>query len=128
MQDIFSIKGSLVFAVSLRQYGSQDKGISPHGASKLNFIIAYNLAVKASNFQAIEMIYPVEITAKQDALVCLCGASYEDTCIDSHTKVSYNQVFVLNKGQKLEFKSIKKGFRTLILAVKAESQIQNISN
>ena len=67
------------------------------------------------------MIYPAEITSNQDALVCLCGAM-KTLGIDSHTKVSHNQVFVLNKGQKLEFKSIKKGFRALILAVKAESQ------
>ncbi len=46
------------------------------------------------------------------------------TCIDFHTKVSYNQVFVLNKGHKLKFKGIKKVFHTFILAVKAESQIQ----
>ncbi|APC90794.1 MULTISPECIES: hydrolase [Francisella] len=127
MQDIFSTKGGLVFAVSLRQYGSQDKGISPQGAQdQLSFITAYNLVGKPSNFQAIEMIYPAEITANQDALVCLCGASYEETYIDAHEKVSYNQVFVLGKGQKLEFKGIKKGFRTLVFAVRAEPQIQSL--
>ena len=55
------------------------KGISPPPCSiSLIFIIAYNLADKFSNFQAIEMIYPAEITANQDALVCLYSASYED--------------------------------------------------
>lgn len=33
---------------------------------------------------------------------------------------------MLNKGQKLEFKGIKKGFRTVVLAVKAESKIQDL--
>lgn len=33
---------------------------------------------------------------------------------------------MLNKGQKLEFKGIKKGFRTVVLAVKAESEIQDL--
>ncbi|APD49697.1 hydrolase [Francisella hispaniensis] len=127
MQDILSTKGGLIFTVSLRQYGLQDKGISPQGAQdQLSFTTAYNLIGKPTNFEAIEMIYPAEITANQDALVCLCGASYEDTYIDSHTKVSYNQAFLLNKRQKLEFKGIKKGFRTLILAVKAEPQMQNL--
>ncbi|EDO65686.1 hydrolase [Francisella tularensis subsp. holarctica FSC022] len=127
MLDILSIKGGLVFAVSLRQYGLQDKGISPQGAQdQLSFITAYNLVGKPTNFQAVEMIYPAEITANQDALVCLSGASYQDTYIYAHEKVSYNQVFMLNKGQKLEFKGIKKGFRTVVLAVKAESEIQNL--
>ena len=124
MQDIFSTNGGLVFAVSLRQYGSQDKGyITPTVLNQLSFIIAYNLADKPSNFQAIEMLYPAEITANQDALVCLYRLAMKTTCIDSYTKVSYNQVFVLNKGHKLEFKGIKKGFHAFILAVKAESQI-----
>ena len=54
-------------------------GISPPTVlNHLSFIIAYNLADKPSNFQAIDMIYPAEITANQDALVCLYSVSYED--------------------------------------------------
>ncbi|MDE4944885.1 hydrolase, partial [Francisella tularensis subsp. holarctica] len=42
MLDILSIKGGFVFAVSLRQYGLQDKGISPQVAQdQLSFITAY---------------------------------------------------------------------------------------
>lgn len=32
MENIFSTKGGLFFAVSLREYGNQDKGVSPKGA------------------------------------------------------------------------------------------------
>lgn len=126
MQDIFSIRVVWSLLFHYVNMAHKIKVYHPTVLNQLSFIIAYNLAYKPSNFQAIEMIYPAEITANQDALVCLYSSSYEDTCIDSHTKVSYNQVFVLNKGQKLEFKGTKKGFRTFILAVKAESQIQNL--
>ncbi|MDE5004856.1 hydrolase, partial [Francisella tularensis subsp. holarctica] len=85
MLDILSIKGGLVFAGSLRQYGLQEKGISPQVAQdQLSFITAYNRVGKPTNFQAVEMIYPAEITANQDALVCLSVASYQDTYIDAN--------------------------------------------
>ncbi|MDE5020929.1 hydrolase, partial [Francisella tularensis subsp. holarctica] len=55
MLDILSIKGGLVFAVSLRQYGLQDKVISPQVAQDLlSFITAYNLVGTPTNFQAVE--------------------------------------------------------------------------
>lgn len=63
------------------------RGISPQVAQdQLSFITAYNLVGKPTNFQAVEMIYPAEITANQDALVCLSGASYQDTYIDAMKK------------------------------------------
>lgn len=76
----------------------QDKGISPQGAQdQLSFITAYNLVGKPTNFQAVEMIYPAEITANQDALVCLSGASYQDTYIDAHKKSAITKFSCLTK-------------------------------
>ncbi|AJI53179.1 hydrolase [Francisella philomiragia] len=123
MENIFSTKGGLFFAVSSREYGNQDKGVSPKGAQdQLSFMTAYNIFNQPTDFQAIEMIYPTEILAVDDILIYLCGASYQDTFIDENICVNYNQVFELNRGQKLEFKGSKKGFRTIVFAVKKQSQ------
>ena len=123
MENIFSTKGGLFFAVSSREYGNQDKGVSPKGAQdQLSFMTAYNIFNQPTDFQAIEMIYPTEILAVDDILIYLCGASYQDTFFDENICVNYNQVFELNRGQKLEFKGSKKGFRTIVFAVKKQSQ------
>ncbi|QWU99374.1 hydrolase [Francisella salimarina] len=123
MENIFSTKGGLLFPISLREYGKQDKGVSPKGAQdQLSFMTAYSIFNQPVDFQAIEMIYPSEIVATDDILVYLCGASYPNTFIDESICANYNQVFELNRGQKLEFKGSKKGFRTIVFAVKKQSQ------
>ena len=126
MTDFFSVNGGLSFAVSLREFGSQDKGVSPKGAQdQLSFITAYNLLKKPSSFQAIEMIYPSKIKANRDLLVVICGASYERTETDSQN-IPYNRVCKLSKDEVLEFKGTKKGFRTIVLAITFESRLEKL--
>ncbi|MED7787933.1 hydrolase [Francisella sp. 19X1-34] len=126
MLDFFSVNGGLSFPVSIREFGSQDKGVSPKGAQdQLSFVTAYNLLDKPSNFQSIEMIYPAKIKANKDLLVVICGASYERTETQSQN-IPYNRICKLNKGETLEFKGAKKGFRTIILAIEFEQNLQRL--
>ncbi|AJC48328.1 hydrolase [Allofrancisella guangzhouensis] len=114
---IFSVKGGLSFPVYERLYGFQDKGISLGGAQdQLSFRVAYQLFNQPLDFQAIEMIYPAKITAEEDMLFILCGATYENTSVNSK-QVVYNQIQYLKKGDTLEFSGTKVGFRTLVFAI-----------
>lgn len=126
MRELFSIKGGLSFPVFLRNYGSQDKGVSPQGAQdQLSFDTAYNLLDKPIEFQAIEMLYPSKIEANEDLLMVLSGASYEYTK-SGDLNIIYNQVCKLNKGEKIEFSGIKKGFRTVIIAISLTKENQRL--
>lgn len=126
MTDLFSVNGGLSFPISLREFGTQDKGVSPKGAQdQLSFITAYNLLKKPNSFQAIEMIYPSKIKANRDLLMVICGASYERTETDSQN-IPYNRVCKLSKDENLEFKGTKKGFRTIVLAIAFEPDLQQL--
>ncbi|AIT09664.1 hydrolase [Candidatus Francisella endociliophora] len=124
MKEHFSIKGGLGFPVALRHYGVQDRGVSPQGAQdQLSFSIAYKLLDKPSQFQAVEMIYPSKIIANQDLYVVITGASYETTKVGIQDVV-YNQVFEIRGGETIDFSGIKKGFRTIIIAIEANLDSQ----
>ncbi|ASG67118.1 hydrolase [Francisella halioticida] len=126
MTDFFSVNGGLSFPISLREFGSQDKGLSPKGAQdQLSFNTAYSLLDSPRDFQAVEMIYPSRITANRDLLIVICGASYEREGISSQN-ILYNQVYKLNKDEVLEFKGTKKGFRTVILAIVFEPGLEKL--
>ncbi|QIV95234.1 hydrolase [Allofrancisella frigidaquae] len=124
---IFSVKGGLSFPVYERLYGFQDKGISLGGAQdQLSFRVAYQLFNQPLDFQAIEMIYPAKITAEEDLLFILCGATYENTSMGGK-QIVYNQIQSFKKGDTLEFSGIKTGFRTLIFAIaQTSNQIVDI--
>lgn len=122
--NLFSTLGGLLFEISRRCFGLQDKGISPAGAQdQISFKSAYNIFEKPNIFQAIEMIYPAQIKANTDMLFIICGANYEKIIIDDNTIISKDRIYKLNKGQILKFEGRKSGFRTLIFAI--EYKIQN---
>ena len=122
--NLFFILGGLSFPVACRNYGSQDKGISPEGAQdQLSFNIAYKIFDEPKSFQAIEMLYPAKITATKDMLFIVCGASYKNISIDDGRTIIKDSVYKLSKGQTLTFGGAKSGFRTLIFAV--ESSIRD---
>jgi len=124
--NLFSTYSGLCFSVDIRNYGSQDKGVSLGGAQdQTSFATAYNIFDKTVDFNAIEMLYPAKITAEKNILFILCGAGYADTHIDDND-VAYNQVGILNKGQTLTFSGSKYGFRTLFFAVESTSQNFNL--
>lgn len=120
--NLFSVSGGLFFPVYLRNYGYQDKGVSLMGAQdQTSFITAYNLFNQPNNFEAIEMLYAGKIVANKDMLYILCGASYQETIRNIsenvQEKVEYNKINILKKGETLEFKGEKRGFRTIVFAV-----------
>jgi allophanate hydrolase subunit 2 len=116
-EKLFDIRGGLSFDVSQRIYGQQDRGISPGGAQdQLSFNVAYNLLEKPAYFKAIEMLYPAKIITNQDLLVVISGASYQTTKTNLQN-ITYNQVYKLHQNEVLEFSGVKKGFRTIVLAV-----------
>ncbi|MFC4892780.1 hydrolase [Pseudofrancisella aestuarii] len=120
--NLFSVSGGLFFPVYLRNYGYQDKGISLMGAQdQTSFITAYNLFNKPETFEAIEMLYSGKVVANKDILYVLCGAGYQETIRNvsesAQEKVEYNKINILKKGETLEFKGEKKGFRTIVFAV-----------
>lgn len=122
LDNLFSISGGLCFSVQVRNYGWQDKGISPKGAQdQLSFNIAFKIFENPTSFQAIEMLYPAKITASRDILFIASGASYESILTDDGTVVVKDCVYKLPKGQSLFFKGVKRGFRTLIFAVESST-------
>ena len=118
--NLFSTIGGLSFPVACRNYGSQDKGVSPEGAQdQLSFNIAYKIFDEPKAFQAIEMLYPAKITALKDMLFIISGASYENIVIDDSTTIVKDCVYKLSQGQTIVFSGVKRGFRTLVLAIES---------
>lgn len=125
-EKLFSITGGLYFSVEERLFGLQNKGVSPGGAQdQLSFNIAFNIFGKPKNFQAIEMIYSAKIVAETNMLFIICGAGYQQILIDDEKVISKDEVYALEKGQKISFNGQKSGFRTLIFAVENNDTTNN---
>lgn len=118
--NLFSTVGGLSFPVTCRNYGSQDKGVSPEGAQdQLSFDIAYNIFKQPKIFQAIEMLYPAKIIALEDILFIIGGAKYQSILTDEGTTITKDCIYKLTKGQTITFSGAKQGFRTLVFAIES---------
>ena len=121
--NLFSTTGGLSFPIACRNYGLQDKGVSPEGAQdQLSFNIAYKLFDKPAAFQTIEMLYPSKITALENMLFIISGANYESIVIDDSTMIAKDCIYKLSKGQTIAFSGTKRGFRTLVFAIESTAR------
>ncbi|AXA32926.1 hydrolase [Francisella adeliensis] len=122
LEKLFSVSGGLHFDVAERDFGKQDKGISPNGAQdQLSFNIAFDIFDSPESFQAIEMIYPTKIVANKPMLFIICGAGYQQILIDENKPILKDKVYSLNEGQTISFGGQKSGFRTIIFAVESNA-------
>ena len=122
LEKLFSVSGGLHFDVAKRNFGKQDKGISPNGAQdQLSFNVAFDIFDSPKHFQAIEMIYPTKIVANKPMLFIVCGAGYQQTLIDGSLPISKDEVYSLREGQAISFTGQKSGFRTIVFAVESNT-------
>jgi allophanate hydrolase subunit 2 len=124
---LYSIKGGLHFDVNCRQYGHQDKGISPEGAQdQAAFLTAYYMLGQPVCFDCSEVIYPGRITFNDDVLFIITGSPYKHVHLTDSNNISqrihHACVYEAKKGSSLVLKDREVGFRTLLMAIKISNK------
>ena len=122
MNDLFSLSRGLYFPTGIRNFGLQDKGISPQGTQdQFSFLTAFNLLSQPTDFQSVEIIYANELVANDDLIFIITGAEYSQTSLGLDSIIN-NKVYRMSKGERVSFKGGKKGYRTIFMAIKQTQQ------
>ena len=113
-------KNSLAFEIKDRVYGSQDKGISPKGATdQLSFKTAKVLLGEPEAFICYEIIFSTGITFEQACVFTLTGAHYQEMFLHSKEETSslkHATVYRAQKGDFISLHQLSKGFRLYLMA------------
>ncbi|MDX1296375.1 MAG: hypothetical protein R3302_08905 [Sulfurimonadaceae bacterium] len=108
--------GGLWFEVGERDYGRQDCGISPKGASdQLSFIVARTLLGDPADYRCVEIIAPSAITFTQEVTFCVTGAHYSHLKLNG-LEIPPNTIHKALEGDTLTFGTLLHGFRTYLFA------------
>ena len=114
------VKNSLAFEIKDREYGLQDKGVSPKGASdQLSFEIAKTLLGEPKNFVCFEIIFTTKIYFETDCTFTLTGAHYKEVFLHSQEgklSLEHSSVYQANKGNFISLHHLQKGFRLYLMA------------
>ncbi len=111
---------SIGFEVKKREFGKQDRGISPKGANdQTSFITALSLLGNPETFQCFEMFFNHKITFGEDLIFTLTGAHYQEIFLNEK-RVGHACVCEAKKGDLLTLKKPLKGFRVYLTASKID--------
>jgi allophanate hydrolase subunit 2 len=111
---------SIGFEVKEREFGKQDRGISPKGANdQTSFITARLLLGNPQRFQCFEIFFAKEIIFCEDAIFTLTGAHYQEMFLNGK-KVDHACVYEVAKGDVLKLGKRLKGFRSYLMAAKID--------
>lgn len=123
-------KNSLAFEVKGRQYGLQDKGVSPKGASdQLSFELAKTLLGNPQSFICFEIIFSTEIYFDRDCVFTLTGAHYKEIFLHENkekTSIEHSGIYKAKKGSFLSFHQLQKGFRLYLMASSEEKTFKRV--
>ncbi len=131
VNELYDINGGLSFSVKCRQYGEQDKGISPQGAQdQTAFLTAYYMLGKPTKFTCSEIIYPGKITFNEDILFIITGSPYQNVQLIGGSKkqlsrVQHACIYKAEQGSQLVLKDREIGFRTILMAVSLSQENQH---
>jgi len=111
---------SIGFEVKRREFGKQDRGISPKGANdQTSFITARSLLGNPEVFRCFEIFFATEIIFSEDVIFALTGAHYQEVLLNEN-KVDHASVYEAKKGDILRLKKLMKGFRIYLMASKTD--------
>lgn len=107
---------SIGFEVKQREFGKQDRGISPKGANdQISFLTAFSLLAKPKNFQCFEIFTAHEIIFTNHVIFTITGAHYKDITLNKQP-INRSCVYEAKQGDTLQLKKRILGFRVYIMA------------
>lgn len=111
---------SVGFEVKRREFGQQDRGLSPKGANdQTSFITALALLGDPERFQCFEIFFAKKITFDEDCIFTLTGAHYQEIFLNE-TGLDHACVYEAKKGDILTLAKLLKGFRVYLTASKTD--------
>ena len=114
-------QNSIGFEVKRREFGRQDRGISPKGANdQTSFITALTLLAEPKQFKCFEIFSAREIIFTEKAMFTLTGAHYQEMTLNEK-QIDHACVYEANKGDVLKLGTRTKGFRVYLTASKVDS-------
>lgn len=114
-------QNSIGFEVKRREFGRQDRGISPKGANdQTSFITALSLLADPKQFKCCEIFSAREIIFTETAMFTLTGAHYQEMTLNEK-QIEHACVYEAKKGDVLKLTTRTKGFRTYLMATNVES-------
>lgn len=120
----------MAFAVTKRQWGMQDLGIQPLGASdQRSFETAYTLLNEPEHFSCHEIIFASSITFSQDILFTLVGAHYKEIKLKLGNVISHVNtatVYSASAGDTLTLNKRQKGFRLYLMAIERKKNNESL--
>lgn len=113
---------SIGFEVTKREFGKQDRGVSPKGANdQTSFITALSLLGNPKVFRCFEMFFTKEIVFNEDVVFTLTGAHYQKMLLNEK-KIDHSCVYKAKKGDILRLHQRIKGFRIYLMASKIDTK------
>jgi allophanate hydrolase subunit 2 len=114
-------RNSIGFEVKRREFGRQDRGISPKGANdQTSFITALSLLANPKTFMCFEIFTASEIVFSEHVMFTLTGAHYQTMTLNEQ-QIEHACVYTAEKGDVLKLTARTKGFRSYLMATKADS-------
>ncbi len=114
-------QNSIGFEVKEREFGKQDRGVSPKGANdQTSFLTALSLLGNPKSFKSFEIFYAHEITFTENIMFTLTGAHYQDMSLND-IELEHACVYEAKKGDLLKLSKRMKGFRTYLVATYVDS-------
>ena len=108
--------GSLWFDVAERQWGAQDCGVSPGGASdQLSFECGRTLLGEPADFRCAEILLARSVTFDAEVTFVLTGARCDRMHLNNGP-IAHDTVHKACAGDTLTFGGQKRGFRTYLCA------------
>lgn len=119
---MFKLGGnSIGFEVTKREFGKQDRGISPKGANdQTSFITALSLLGDPKVFKCFEIFSAHEIIFTEDAIFALTGAHYQEMTLNAK-QLNHASVYTAKKGDTLKLATRTKGFRIYLMATNVDT-------
>lgn len=111
-------QNSIGFEITKREFGKQDRGVSPKGANdQTSFITALSLLGNPKAFRCLEIFFTKKIVFSEDVIFTLTGAHYQHMFLNEK-KIDHACVYEAKKGDVLKLNELVKGFRIYLMASK----------
>ena len=112
---------SIGFEVKKREFGKQDRGISPKGANdQTSFITSFSLLGEPKNLRCFEIFTASEIIFSEDVIFTLTGAHYQEMTLNEK-QIDHACIYQAKKGDVLQLTKRTIGFRVYLMTTHVDS-------
>ena len=113
-------KNSIGFEVIKREFGKQDRGVSPKGANdQCSVLTALYLLGNPVEYKCCEILLADEVKFTKDVMFTLTGAHYKNITLNSNL-ISHSKVYEAKAGDILKVSNFFKGYRLYIATCRVD--------